>query len=103
MSYTLLDGEARNREYPDTFEIPSEAQRTTLVAGDLVKLCFKPGGPPFEGGERMWVMVTEVVTRGRYVGSLDNDPVVIQGLDLGDRVEFEAKHVIGFMPKWPSA
>lgn len=100
-NYTLLDGEAQNRAHPDTFEIPSEAERTTLISGDWVKLSFQSTlevPVPFNGGERMWVKVTEVVDQGKYVGSLDNDPVIIQGLNCGDRVEFEAKHVISLMP-----
>lgn len=95
-NYTLLDGEAQNLAHPNTFEIPSKVQRTTLVAGDLVKLCFKSTTENSGlDSERMWVQVTEVISHGKYLGSLDNDPVVIQGLNHGARVEFEAKHVIG--------
>jgi len=38
VGYRLGDGEALNREHPDTFLIPPRDERERLTPGDLVKL-----------------------------------------------------------------
>lgn len=94
-TYTLKDVEGQNRKHPETFQIPSLWEREALAPGDLVKLVFLGTGEP-PPGERMWVSVTgRLVEAGKvtYHGMLDNRPVVIEGLDMGDDIEFEPKHV----------
>ena len=44
--------------------------------------------------ERMWVIVDVVHPGGRFEGRLDNDPYRIRGLQAGDPVSFEARHII---------
>ena len=39
--YELDDGEALNREYPDSFWIPDNAVRESLAPDDFVKLIFR--------------------------------------------------------------
>jgi uncharacterized protein YegJ (DUF2314 family) len=94
-AYRLGDGEALNREHPDTFQIPTRDERERLKPGDLVKLLFEVVNP--EQGkpiaERMWVQVTDLAADG-YVGSLDNDPRIIKTLSPGSRIEFRPQHVI---------
>lgn len=72
MKVTLLDGEARAHEFPDTFEIPPLEARKTLCVGDYAKLCLQWDANEDEdniGGERPWFEVTAVVT-GRDVSYL---------------------------------
>lgn len=84
----LLDGIKRNKQHPDTFEIPTSEEKTALKVGDLVKLCFADK-------ERMWVVVTKV-SKTAIEGKLDNHPVIVN-MKLGDKVVFERKHIIGIM------
>jgi hypothetical protein len=41
----------------------------------------------------MWVTVT-ATENGRYIGKLDNSPVVIKGMQAGDQVTFGPEHVV---------
>ena len=91
----LGDGVARNAEYPDSFDIPEQADRDGVLPGDHVKLMFemrraRPGEP---GAERMWVAVTGLRKHG-FEGRLLNFPVFVGGLYPDDIVRFEAKHII---------
>jgi hypothetical protein len=88
--WRLADAEATHAGCPATFWIPELIERQTLQAGDAAKLVFE--GEPFT--ERMWVVVQERAPGGRYVATLDNHPVSLKGLAFGDRIAFEARHVI---------
>lgn len=90
MTWKLENVEIKNREHPDTFEIPPDYIRDGLIPGDFVKLIFIQKSP--EAGERMWVEVKRALKKG-YEGVLANHPVVIEDLQYGDIVKFEAKHV----------
>lgn len=92
MSYQLVDVEERNREHPDTFEIPEGAVRRSLKPGEFAKVIFNDE-------ERMWLQVEGIDEQGRYVGVLKNQPICIAGLSYGDRVTFEAKHICDFMDR----
>jgi uncharacterized protein YegJ (DUF2314 family) len=77
----------RNREYPETFEIPDEEAKRAIEPGVAIKLMFEMR----DGwGERMWVEVV-AVKRRHIVGSLRNHPVDIPRLDWGGTVEFKAR------------
>lgn len=93
----LLDAEAQHRSFPDTFPIPTEAERRALRAGDMVKLVFVLDPPPASGpnAERMWVEVREAHKDGSFDGWLTNKPVVITSLAPSAVVAFEAVHVAG--------
>lgn len=86
--WRLADVEERAREAPNSFRIPSRQERETLQPGDAAKLIFTTAGD----GERMWVLV-KLATDGHYVGSLENRPVVIEGLAPGDAIGFGPEHV----------
>jgi hypothetical protein len=88
--WRLGSGVERSRLYPESFEIPSAAERQSIEPGDHVKLMFemKDGW-----GERMWVNVSAMRPR-RVVGELLNSPVGIPRLNAGDRVKFRFDHVI---------
>jgi hypothetical protein len=90
--WRLLDAEERAAEHPRSFFIPDPETRATLGTDELVKLVFEE----LDGagaGERMWVRITDTAPGG-YVGTLENEPVVIDGLWAGARIEFEPRHVI---------
>ena len=93
VTYTLDDGAATHREFPDTFWIPPQEQRESLKPGDLAKLIFRieVGGEAHV--ERMWVQVTEVRPEF-YVGELGNNPFCTDEIRSGQKVEFHADHVI---------
>jgi hypothetical protein len=92
--WRLLDAEGHAAAHPRSFFIPSGEARAALGTDDLVKLVFEVVGGDDEGaGERMWVRVTDTAPGG-YVGTLENEPIVIDGLWPGARIEFEPRHVI---------
>lgn len=93
----LLDAEAQNQAFPDTFPIPSATERAELRTGDMVKLVFVLDPPPTSGpnAERMWVEVRSTHPDGSYDGWLTNKPVVISSLEPSSLVAFEARHVAG--------
>lgn len=90
MKITLMDGVALNKQYPDSFYIPSEEDKSALKIGDSVKLGLTGG----ELGERMWFTVISKDDKGNFVGELDSIPVVYVALEPGDKLEFEAKNII---------
>jgi hypothetical protein len=94
----LESGVKRNREYPDTFEIPNEEAKQAIEPGVFVKLLFDTSDilGRRNWGERMWVEV--VAVRGRHiVGALRDDPLGIPRLYYGDRVKFRREHIIGIL------
>ncbi|NLT30360.1 MAG: DUF2314 domain-containing protein [Propionibacterium sp.] len=96
--FSLDNAEELRRDHPDSFDIPSHRERTSLQRGDLVKLVFRIVPTPTEGAgaERMWVIISE--TDGdHYVGHLDNDPFRITTIQAGDPVTFGPEHVIAIL------
>lgn len=93
----LLDAEAQHEAFPDTFPIPTAAERASLRTGDMVKLVFVLDPPPASGpnAERMWVEVRTARSDGTYDGWLTNKPVVITSLAPSALVAFEGRHVAG--------
>lgn len=57
MKFELENGETLNREYLDTFWIPSKDQRENLLPGEIVKLIFRISYGNEASVERMWVTV----------------------------------------------
>ncbi|GKW38313.1 DUF2314 domain-containing protein [Pectobacterium carotovorum] len=99
--YELDDGEALNREHPDSFWIPDNAVRESLAPDDFVKLIFrmeKTAGADELSVERMWVRVTKK-HHAFYEGVLDNDPTGSDCVRCGQSVMFQARHVIGIYGK----
>jgi hypothetical protein len=91
----LTDAAQSQREYPYTFYKPSKENISKLVVGSQVKLIFEFDNPEAEGpsAERMWVTVTEIDGE-RFQGELDNEPMHLKALKLGDPVKFESRHII---------
>ena len=82
--------------HPDTFFIPPIDERQNQEIGDSVRLHFLLDNPN-EGeprAERMWVTVTQTRNLLRpYRGTLENSPVYIDDLNIGDEVEFKPCHI----------
>lgn len=60
------------------------------------KLIFLVSPGELIEAERMWVKIKKIET-AHYVGILDNDPVLVQKLSLGDEIEFEPRHIAGIL------
>jgi uncharacterized protein YegJ (DUF2314 family) len=93
VNFELDDGETRHEEAPETFHIPPREQRINLRPGQLVKLIFRMEHDGEVDVERMWVIVEEVTATG-YIGSLNNQPVSTNELQLGAMVTFGPERVI---------
>lgn len=92
--YTLDSATEANEEFPGTFPIPSQSERSSLRPGDLVKLMFRIRNLDSTLVERLWVQVEQVVNDQDYVGFLANDAFSNVEMRSGLRVEFEADDVI---------
>lgn len=92
--WQLVSGVERNRQYPETFSVPSEQEKAELRVGDLVKLSFELRKS--REGDRMWVEITGIGRRG-YKGLLCNTAVMIPRLEGGRRIGFRSEHIIDWM------
>jgi hypothetical protein len=92
ITWEMQDARQLARDNPRTLAIPSPEERQSIVPGDNVKLIFTSADPEELVGERMCVMV-ESANDGRFSAYLDNVPN-IKGLERGDLIEFEEKHII---------
>ncbi len=97
-SWYLEDVVTAAQASPESFFIPSAKKRHECQVGDLVRLHFilRDPGEDEPRAERMWVQVNERIEDGaicRYCGVLDNQPVYIHDLELGDTIEFQANHI----------
>ena len=97
--WTLVSAEERHARSPETFIIPSRTERESLTAGDGVKLLFdietrEAGNVIDRGVDRLWVIVKRK-TGSLYVGVLDSDPGISEGLTLrpGTELLFGPEHV----------
>lgn len=102
--WELASGLAQHHRTPDSFYMPSEKERRTLIEGDVVKLMFNIVVPVYEDEpdasptfiERMWVIVKARVGP-YYVGELNNKPATSDEQDrlvVGSEVIFLPEHVI---------
>jgi hypothetical protein len=92
--FTLTDCQERNRQHPDTFEIPFREELDRLEEGGTVKLIVEPSDSTVMT-ERMWFRIVQLPT-DEYPGvaechsaACDRDAPV----SLHDMVVFEWKHV----------
>lgn len=95
-SWTLRDSSETAREFKYTFYKPSDSDISQVKPGENVKLVFDfiSDDPEAPEAERMWVIVDQVGSDGTFVGTLDNTPRWIKDLQAGDRIEFDARHII---------
>lgn len=73
------------------------AQRVDeLRTGDFVKAAFQQG----RNTEKMWVRITAITSK-QLIGKLDNKPLVIRGLRVGDLVPVKRSQVLETLRKRP--
>ncbi|AFU88168.1 hypothetical protein CcrColossus_gp298 [Caulobacter phage CcrColossus] len=89
----MVDGVARNAEYPDTFQIPSEYERENLKLGAAVKVCIEVDAG---GGERFWTDVVARLDDGDYLVKVDNYLVnsIYHGVRVNDILRVAPKHIL---------
>lgn len=94
-TWKLRDAEVIAEAFPYTFYKPSHKAIALLQAGNLVKLIFEfsTSDANTPSAERMWVKITDI-NNGKFSGCLDNMPVHIKDLTLGDKIEFSTCHII---------
>ena len=61
----LSDAVQLHKTYPATFEIPDSDVTLSLKIGDVAKVAHRR--------ERFWVQIVKVISKGEYVGRIDND------------------------------
>lgn len=101
--WELRSGELAHLKNPESFRIPSLAERQNVHRGQAVRLIFDIEGENEDRsietvGERMWVIVSEEIG-AEYVGILDNQPACSNLEDnvylrFGVEVPFRAEHII---------
>ena len=87
----VVSGVERNREYPESFGIPSDEEKNALVTGDIVKICIEA---PEEHSERFWCILTSRLDGARWLAEVNNDLVGPWGLSAGDSIEFHRDAII---------
>ena len=94
--WELESAEERHQAAPQSFEIPSRQERTSLGVGARVKLLFlfmnEEGGKPIIDCERMWVTISSV-DAGGYTGTLESLPATSAVIGPGQQVSFGPEHV----------
>lgn len=87
----FINGEEMAREHPETFEIPTLEERSSVKPGQFIKVGAN--------GERFWLRVASVMEDGSYCGIVDNDLVRSDehGLYLGDDVIVGKEHVLDIL------
>jgi len=84
------------KQNPDTFFIPSVEERKHQKVGDSVRLHIWLKSPSEDEprAERMWVTITQEQGLFKpYKGILENQPVYIDDLTIGDEVIFQPCHI----------
>lgn len=72
-----------------------ENAKTPIEIGDWVKLAFIDN----KKVEWMWVKVEKVIDADHIEGTLDNDPISVRNVKLGDDVKVERSQIAELMKK----
>ena len=109
-NFLILDAVERNKQFPDTFLIPSSEEIESLEEGDFVKICFK--FEPISGhnlpypnaveAERIWTEVSKITKdeNGKIVdivAFLENEPVFVKNISFRDLIIFGSENVLTIM------
>jgi hypothetical protein len=94
-SWYLENADKIAQESKYTFYKPSQRVIKKLEPGNICKLIFEFESeiPEHPSAERMWVII-DSIDNDKFVGHLDNEPFYTEDLKVGDRIEFESKHII---------
>ena len=88
----FIDAEAMHRKHPDSFNAPSVDPRCLdeirkLTTGDFVKVCTND--------ERFWAEITARFG-SKFTAVVDNR-LLNDGLECGDQIEVEERHIYDYM------
>lgn len=101
----LQDVEVIAASHPREYVMPTPEDRYSVETGAWVKCIFsrpERGVPGGTWNERMWVQVMGRINAGGgivYTGVLANDPFDMPGLEAGDEVSFEPRHILQIMSR----
>ena len=87
--YEFVDAQQMAKDYPDTFEAPTEKELKNLKVGQYVKVSHN--------GERFWVEVVKVGITDRMTGRIDNDLVCEQPFECDDVINFRKCHIYNIL------
>jgi DNA-binding protein YbaB len=98
---TFEDAQQMKKNFPQTFEAPSQEELDSLKINDSIKVAvlFDSKGNDVTA-ERFWVLITKI-ENDTITGTVDNDLVktVFHGLKLDDTITFEKKNIYSIYPK----
>ena len=84
MKCEFIDAQVMAMRNPGTFDVPEPHVLAGLVPSDNVKVCA--------AGERFWVFLSSV-RDGKLYGQVNNATFGDHGLEQGDQVVLETRHV----------
>lgn len=84
----LMNGVEQNKQYPNSFHIPSDEKKSKVEVGDVVKIV------DIQYGERFWVIVKEFISDELMVGEINNQLVGNQPFSLGDKIFLTMDNII---------
>lgn len=94
-SWHLVNADEIAQKSKYTFYKPSQRIIEQLQTGNICKLIFEfeSDNPEHPRAERMWVII-DSIDNGKFAGHLDNTPLYIEDLKVGDTIEFQTEHII---------
>lgn len=106
VAYSLLDAQARAKEFPETFSVPSLEEINELKSGSIVKICLTfdpitnhnlPFPNPIEA-ERVWVEVVQISSVDGKIVSLDtkleNESIFVKNISLGTPIKIAPENIL---------
>lgn len=82
----FIDGQEKNKQNPDTFQIPSQKELDKLKEGIYIKVGHN--------GERFWAEVNSIEENGSIYARVDNDLVNEHPFKCDDKILVENKHIL---------
>ena len=82
--HKFVDAQQKNKEHPDTFEVPDRSELDSIKKGSIVKVA--------RNNERFWTSVVSV-DGDKITATVDNDLICEQPFNYGDIIKFEKRHI----------
>jgi hypothetical protein len=86
----LADAQLLAKEYPFTFNLPTDEQYNDIGFFSLVQVCHK--------GERFWVSIFAACGHDEFYGTVNNE-LLQKELKLGDAIKLHKKNIYKML--WP--
>lgn len=97
---TFGDAQQLKKEFPQTFEAPSQEELDSLKINDSIKVAVLFDSKENTAtAERFWVLITKI-ENDTVTGTVDNELVktAFHGLKLDDTITFEKKNIYSIYP-----